>query len=129
MRAAASASSNLRSNHNQTDCLADSLTDSCAIHLNPKQDNLCEELARTAQSSPAHPLRPKMAFRPHQKSWGMRPGYRLGIGQREAFGRSATIPEKAAWRRARIAGKLQQRPVANRLILADNIRCLPVGSV
>ena len=56
MRAATSASSNLRSNHYLTDCLADSLTDSCAIHLNPKQDNLCEELARTAQSSPEHRL-------------------------------------------------------------------------
>jgi len=56
MRAATSPSSNFRSNHNQTDCLADSLTDSRAIQLNPKQDNLCEELARTPQSPPGHCL-------------------------------------------------------------------------
>ena len=46
---------------------------------NPKQDNLCEELARTAQSSPERRLTTKMAFRPHRKSWRIRlvPGWCL----------------------------------------------------
>ena len=80
MRAAASTSSNHQSNHYLTDCLADSLTDSCAIHLNPKQDNSCEELARTPQSSPGHPLTTKTAFRSHRKSWGLRLWSRLEFG-------------------------------------------------
>ena len=60
MPAAASASSNIRSNHNHTDCLADSLIDSCAnqsnLELNDDRDNLCEELARTALSLPERRL-------------------------------------------------------------------------
>ena len=48
-------------------------------HLNSKQDNLCEEVARTAQSAPDHRLAAKMAFRSHRKSWDLRRASRLGF--------------------------------------------------
>jgi hypothetical protein len=50
------------------------------IHLNPKQDNLCEELARTAQSLPGRRLTTKTAVRSHRKSWGLREGFARGFG-------------------------------------------------
>src|SRR6516225_12419915 len=49
---------------------------------NPKQDNLCEELARMAQSSPERRLTTKMAFRSHRKSWDLR--LRLNSGRTQS---------------------------------------------